>query len=527
MLIRSQHPVAGPESDDLWQPPRELPDLRRVDLISLDTETNDEGLRADLGSSWPWGDGYICGISVAWRKDGEIRAIYIPMRHPETDNFDPAQVYRWLKDLIASGVRIVMMNGVYDFGWLRTEAGIGMPRSDRLEEVGALAALVDENQREYSLDAICQRCGLPGKDTALLENAVKGAGFVKGRKKIKVQSHIWQLPARYVGPYAEADAIATLEAYDVLTPIIDREGTRDAYRLEVDLLPMVLEMRRRGIRINQDATEQARDLILSRRDAALAELSGQHGAVVGMDEINGRKWKVATFDHYGIVSPNKTAKGAPSFKAGKMGWMTKHPHWLPRLIATASKYDAAGNKFLEGHILNHIVNGRIYAEIHPFRADDGGAKSLRFSYSDPPLQQMPSRDEELAPIIRGVFLPEDDEVWAKPDVSQQEFRFVVHRAVQHGLPGAHEAAEAYRNDPDADFHQIAAEITELFRSDAKAVNFAKDIWRRREEVRRDDWQVAGRGGGALCAIRPPAAIRGRSCRDRAATGRAHRPHQAL
>ena len=73
---------------------------------------NDEGLRADRGSAWPWRDGHVCGISVAWRADGEIAAIYIPLRHPDTDNFDPDRVYRWLKDLIASGVRIVTQNGI-------------------------------------------------------------------------------------------------------------------------------------------------------------------------------------------------------------------------------------------------------------------------------------------------------------------------------------------------------------------------------------------------------------------------------
>ena len=47
--------------------------------------------------------------------------------------------------------------------------------------------------------------------------------------------------------------------------------------------------------------------------------------------------------------------------------MIKHEHWLPRLISVASKYDSAACKFLEGHILEHIVNGRIYAELHPFK----------------------------------------------------------------------------------------------------------------------------------------------------------------
>jgi transposase len=400
-----------------WQIPKALPDLRRVDIVALDTETNDEGLRADRGSAWPWSGGHICGISIAYRADGDIRAQYFPLRHPDTDNFDPCRVFAWLQDLIASGVRIVTQKGLYDWGWLRAEAGIRMPPAERLEEIGALATLIDENHFSYSLDALCARYGLPGKDEALLQQAVAAAGFASKRKKIDAKAHIWQLPARYVGPYAEADAASTLALWQTLDPILDQEQTRDAYRLEVDLLPMVLEMRRRGIRIDQSAAEQARDLLLQKRDDALAELSAQLGKPTSMDELNSPKWKATTFDAHNIDYP-RTAKGNPSFTAGKLGWMAKHADWLPQLIAKASKYDAAGSKFLEGHILAHSINGRIHAEIHPYRSDDGGARSLRFSYSNPPLQQMPARDKELAPLIRGVFLPEEGELWAKPDISQ-------------------------------------------------------------------------------------------------------------
>ena len=150
-----------------------------------------------------------------------------------------------------------------------------------------------------------------------------------------------------------------------------------------------------------------------------------------------------------------------------------HPHWLPRLIATANKYDAAGSKFLEGHILDHLIGDRIYAEINPLRSEEGGTRSFRFSYSHPPLQQMPSRDKELGPLIRSVFLPEDGEIWCTVDCSQQEFRFVVHHATIRNLPGAKEAVERYYNDPDTDFHALAGEITGIPRDDAKSVNFAK------------------------------------------------------
>jgi hypothetical protein len=127
---------------------------------------NDEGLHADRGSGWPWHGGWICGLSVAWRDGGEIRANYIPLRHPNSNNFDPVTVVRWLNDLIAAGVRFVTMNGSFDWAWLASDGDITMPPSDRLEEVGALAALVDENQLKYGLDALCARHGLPGNGAA-------------------------------------------------------------------------------------------------------------------------------------------------------------------------------------------------------------------------------------------------------------------------------------------------------------------------------------------------------------------------
>jgi DNA polymerase I-like protein with 3'-5' exonuclease and polymerase domains len=457
-----------------WQAPTELPDLRRAGIISLDIETNDEGLRADLGSAWPWHGGFICGISIAYRAGGEIRARYFPIRHPDSRNFDPAQVVAWLKDLVASGVRIVTQNGLYDWGWLRSDAGILMPPSERLEEIGALATLIDENRFNYGLDALCAWCGLPGKDETLSIEAVKSLGVKISKKKYRPQSHIWRLPARYVGPYAEADAANTLALFESLNPVLDKENTRAAYRLEIDLLPMVHEMRRRGVRVDTAAAEQARDLLLPKRNAVFAELSEKLGVRVGMEEIGRTEWLAAIFDQHKISYP-RTELGNPSFTAGNTGWMPKHPHWLPQLIVTADKYNNAVVNFLENYILGHVVNGRVHAEIHPHRSDAGGTRSLRFSYSNPPLQLMTAHDRELAPLIRGVFLPEEGEVWAKPDVSQQEYRFIVHYAVAQGLRKAKEAAERYRNAPNTDFHQLVAEMTGLDRQSAKAVNFAKSF----------------------------------------------------
>jgi hypothetical protein len=140
--------------------PAELPDLRHTaSPVALDLETKDDRLRDDLGSGWPFRQGHICGLSVAYHADDEIAAHYFPLRHPDSGNFDPDHVYQWVRDHIAAGVRFVTQNGLYDWGWLRAEAGIHMP--EQIEEIGALATMVDENRFKYSLDALCAWRGLP------------------------------------------------------------------------------------------------------------------------------------------------------------------------------------------------------------------------------------------------------------------------------------------------------------------------------------------------------------------------------
>ena len=456
-----------------WQPLPALPDLRRVGIISLDTETKDGGLFADYGSAWPWGDGYIAGVSVAYRADGAIQAHYFPLRHPDSQNFDPPNVFQWVRDHIAAGVRIVCQNGLYDFGWLRADADIKMPPSEQLEETQALATMVDENRYNYGLDALCAWRGLPGKDDALLLEGCAALGLVpKGRKKFTPQAHIWQLPARYVGRYAEQDPASTLLLFESLNPVLDRENTRGAYRLEVDLLPMVHAMRRRGIRIDAARAEQVHDLMLARRNAVLVQLSEKHGADLGMTAIRSDKQLAVICDGYGIKYP-LTDKGNASFKAGRMGWMDASDHWLPQLVAVARRYDNSA-KFVQS-IVDHARNGRVFGEIHPHRSDVGGTRTLRFSYSHPALQQTPKHNVELAPLIRSIFLPEEGEVWASCDLSQQEFRLIVHYAVRHNRQGAADMRDQYIRDPHTDIHAATAERSSgaLDRQAGKTLNFGK------------------------------------------------------
>jgi len=113
---------------------------------------------------------------------------------------------------------------------------------------------------------------------------------LQDQQRTPIQSYIWQLPAAVVAPYATIDAVRTLEVFEILKRIVEREKTETAYRLEPTCCRWSTRCAVAATRIDQDAAEQTYDLFIGKRNAALEELSDQHGAPVSMTEIRGKKW---------------------------------------------------------------------------------------------------------------------------------------------------------------------------------------------------------------------------------------------
>ena len=190
---------------------------------------------------------------------------------------------------------------------------------------------------------------------------------------------------------------------------------------------------------------------------------------MGIDEIRQNSWLSRMFDAQKVRYP-KDNVGRGSFEKK---WMQNEEHWLPKLLVRAKSYHEAAEKFIQGYIIDFAHVGRLHASISQFKSEDGGTRTSRFAYSDPPLQQMPARNEELADLIRGCFLPEEGELWMSADYSQQEYRLIVHYAAKNKLKKADVAAQKYVDDPTTDFHQMVSDMTGLARKPAKDTNFAK------------------------------------------------------
>lgn len=461
-------PLLVPES--AWTPPSSLPDLRHLKRIALDTETKDDGLSAGRGPGWAHKAGFITGYSAAW-DGGEF---YAPVRDPDTENLDPELVARWVLDHRKAGVQFVFQNSNYDIGWMLQE-GVDAKGWDRIEDTMNAAVLIDETQFTYNLDDLCKRRGLPGKDETLLREAMAAYGY-HGKE---AKANMWRLPARFKATYAIADARSTLDLWDAQQVDLHDQEIVEAYRLEMDIVPLVVQMRQNGVRVDVEKAERERVYCLDKRDSVFRELREKINEPVGMEEIGKNKWLDRIFEtHAREIDVPRTEKGNTSYTGGSTGWMPKHPHWLPQLLVAADKYNNAASKFLQGYIIDYAHRGRIHAGVNQLLGEDDtgmikGTKTFRFSYSDPPLQQMTSRDEDLTPRIRGCFLAEEGESWLSADYSQQEYRLIVHFAALLGLTKADVAAEKYISDPKTDYHSMVAELTGLERKPAKDTNFAK------------------------------------------------------
>lgn len=471
----SQLPLLTPNSD--WQPLRELPDLRGRPEVAIDTENKDDGLAQSRGPGWVYRAGYVCGVSFA--ADGVSG--YVPIRHPDTECFDKEQVASWLRDLVKSGTRLVFQNAPYDIGWMFADLDVDIPPEYPIEDALASAFMVNENEYEYNLNAICRRLGIPGKDEELLREAaaayLRPANAKKSWKltQKEIKSNLWRMPGRYVGPYAIADAERTLTANRMLRPVLHEQRVDEAYRLEMDLVPTIRRMRSRGIKIDVDKAERTRQHYFDRRDEILAKITrrlpGRGKVEIG--HLRTVKWMEPVFGDEGIHMPRTDpSRHHPDGMASlAQEWMEKHTHWLPQMCAKAIQADAFADKFVGTYVLDFVHKGRIHAEIHQYKSDDGGTVSYRFAYSQPPLQQAPSPDinPEMGAAFRDLFVA--DGLWGANDYSQQEYRLTAHFAAVCKVRGGADACQSFIDNPELDFHQMVADLTHLTRGKAKIFNF--------------------------------------------------------
>ena len=441
-----QNSLFPPQSS--WTVPDVFPQFTETETIAIDLETYDPHLMT-CGPGWATGRGHVVGVGVA-TKDWEG---YFPIRHEGGGNLDEDIVLRWLKNTLSSTRRdVVFHNALYDVGWLRKE---GVTVAGNILDTIVAAPLIDENRFSYSLENLGAAYCDERKDESLLQDAALAFG-------INPKSEMYKLHAKYVGPYGQQDASLTLKLWNKLKLEIAEQGLENILKMESKLIPLLLEMRWRGVRVDEEKAQQVSKKLSTEEQKIQIEIKRKYGSDINL-------WANASLQN--IFEKNKlwfprTEKGMASFQKD---WLEGHDHELPQLIVRARKLNKARTTFIDKMIMDHAFNGRIHAEAHPMRNDRGGTVSGRFSYSNPNLQQVPARDPEIGNLIRSLFIPEKDCQWGVFEYSQQEPRLTVHYANQMKLTGANDAVKQYTEE-NADFHQIVADMANIPRKQAKTIN---------------------------------------------------------
>ena len=192
------------------------------------------------------------------------------------------------------------------------------------------APLLDENSRGYSLNRLGKKHLQETKDESLLEEAAQAYG-------VNPKSEMYKLPPQYVGPYAEQDAALTFRLWQLFKKGIHEENIEEIYALETSLLPVLIEMRQRGVRIDLNRAEEVNKKLLKQEEQILNEIKRLYG-------VRPELWAAASvaqvFDRAGLEYPKTPKISAPSFTSN---WLDSHEHKLPKMIGQARKLNKAGS----------------------------------------------------------------------------------------------------------------------------------------------------------------------------------------
>jgi len=433
-----------------WICPESFPDLSGYQYVAIDLETRDPNLKT-RGSGSVIGQGEIIGIAVAV----EGWSGYYPIGHRE-GNMDKRKVLEWITKVCADDNTKIFHNAMYDVCWLKA---YGIKINGFIIDTMVMLSLIDENRRWYSLNSASYDYLGEVKSEQSLREAAEAAG-------VDAKSEMYKLPAMYVGSYAEKDAELTLELFRVLSREIQKQNLQNVFDLETNLFPCLVEMRFKGVRVDVEQAHTLKQKLVSQEEELLLQVKKETGIET---QIWAARSIAKVFDKLELDYLRTEKTQSPSFTKN---FLQEHKHPLVQKIAKAREINKAHTTFIDT-ILKHEHKGRIHADINPIKSDQGGTVTGRFSYSNPNLQQIPARNKDLGPMIRGLFIPEKDHTWGCFDYSQQEPRLVVHYAATTEPicfnDSVTKIVEKFKDD-SVDFHQTVADMANISRSQAKTIN---------------------------------------------------------
>ncbi len=283
----------------------------------------------------------------------------------------------------------------------------------------------------------------------------------KGKGKVTMA----QVPVQRVAPYASADVDVTLRLRDLLErELAEREQEKLFHEIEVPLVPVLVDMERRGVALDVLALTAMSHELAER----LADLeAGIHRVGGGPFNVNSpRQLGQVLFDKLGLRPVHKTQTGSNSTNAAALEAL-RGKHEIIDLILEYRQLAKLKSTYVDA--LPQLVNGRT-GRVHT-SFNQTAVVTGRLSSSDPNLQNIPIRTE-LGSQIRRAFVAPAGWQLLGADYSQVELRILAHVCGDEAMLGAFARGEDIHARTAAMIYGVPLEdVTPKMRYLAKTINF--------------------------------------------------------
>ncbi len=424
----------------------ELPHLEGAHYLYVDFETTSGSKK--LKSLNPWHNCSIAGIAVTANEIGE--AWYVPIGHNDEHwNLPKEPVLQWLRDMIKSADHWVNQNVKYD---ALVGAQVGVEFNSLICTM-TLAKIIDSDKimrGGYSLVALSR--DWLGRDISHYEKRVKA--FLLGCGKSQDYGDV---PADMLGEYACEDALTARRLFKYEDEKCPTE-CRGVWDTEIKLTPVLFDMEMEGLHI--DSLEcQKQKLVTMTKMLSIEESIDNFTGLAIRPHVNDDCYDLLC-NKYGLPVLGWTDESNPSFDKDTLKSYKRHPRVLAdenllQVVDLMLEYRKMNT--LLSLFINTFLRLHVDGVLHP--TYNQAIRTGRMSCSMPNAQQQSKASKALIHPAPGCS-------FLSMDYSQIEFRIIVHY-IQDAA-----CIEAYRLNPDIDFHAWVAEMCSITRDPAKNVNFA-------------------------------------------------------
>jgi DNA polymerase I-like protein with 3'-5' exonuclease and polymerase domains len=430
------------------------------------------------------------GVAIRW-PSGEKE--YLAWGHATGNNCDIATARAKLAEAYRAD-SVLFHHGAFDMDVAECHLSLKPPK--RFDDTLFQAFLLDPHADDLDLKGLASKhLDMPPDEQSELRDWIVENVKEAKRKPAKWGEYISHAPADLVGKYAIGDVSRTYKLHRKMHPQVIRRDMGEAYERELKCVPITQEMERSGVRVAVDRLKEASHMFEHMDTRILRRIAKK----LRIDPNS-----LKTEDNPKGFNLNSAAQLADAMqRAGKLDRITRtetgkistkidalrdgcNDKELINLLAMHSVVKKNLTSFVYPWLEQCALTGdRLLPKFNQVRGYDeggGGARSGRYSSSDPNMQNISanveeSKNKEVLLMVqkmlreeydyeflglRDFIIPDEDTVIIAVDYDQQELRILAH--FEKGV-----LMRAYLENPKLDVHEFCRQLVR----DATGIDFPR------------------------------------------------------